>query len=115
MKNKKVLILSILILVGLFLLVSSRAQTYTEEIRSVSIDGEGYTSNIPGSWKIDKSAKWIGKGKAEVVFDVKSIPKTDGNNIDIVLVMDVSGSMSGSKLDRAKEDAHELIDTLLSD
>ena len=115
MKNKRTkLSILLILLIGAFVVMSrADTRTYTEEIRSVSIESNNY--NEPGSWKIDKSAKWIGKGKAEVVFDVSSIMKADGKYKDVILVMDVSGSMEGEKLTIAKEDAHELIDTLLSD
>ena len=91
-----------------------RAGIYTQEIKSVEIESDTY--DAPGSFKIDKSAKWIGKGKAQVIFDVNSVMKTDGNKYhDVILVLDISGSMDGEKLDKAKSDSIELIDYLLND
>ena len=86
---------------------------YTTEVRSVEIESNDY--NSPGSWHIDKSAKWTGLGKAQVTFDVNSVMKTGDNYKDIVLVLDISGSMSGEKLEKAKSDSKELISYLLSD
>ena len=115
MKNKKYLFIVLLIIPLLVLFISrSFSITYTEEIKSVEIQSSDY--NQPGSWHIDKSAEWTGFGKARVTFEVNSIAKTvDGRYKDVILVMDISGSMNGSKLDRVKQDAIELTNYLLSD
>ncbi len=88
---------------------------YTTEVRNIQIESSDYSSNTPGSWHIDKSAKWIGTQKAQVTFDVNSVLKTQENYKDVILILDVSGSMYGEKLEKAKSDAKELISTLLSD
>ena len=86
---------------------------YTEEVKSVEIQSDDY--NNPGSWYIDKSAKWVRLNKAQVIFDVNSVVKTDDSYKDIVLVIDTSSSMSGSKLEKAISDSKELINYVLSD
>ena len=68
----------------------------------------------PGSWQVEKSGKWIAKGKARVSFDVDTTLMTEDRDTDIIFVLDISGSMSGNKLDRVKQDSTELIDSLLS-
>lgn len=88
---------------------------YTSEVRSVEIESSDYSSNTPGSWHIDKSAKWIGFGKVQLTFDVNSVMKTDERYKDVVLVLDISGSMTGEKLEKAKSDSKKLISSILSD
>ena len=73
-----------------------------------------FESKEVGSWQIKKSGKWISKGRARVVFDVDTILMTENKSTDIIMVLDISGSMSGDKLDRVKQDSMELVDSLLS-
>ena len=84
--------------------------------KSVIITSEksSYEENEPGSWQVEKSGKWIAKGKARVTFDVDTTLMTEDKDTDIIFVLDISGSMSGDKLDRVKQDSIELIDSLLS-
>ena len=93
--------------------ILNRLGVYTEQIKKVEIQSSDYDN--PGSWHIDKSAKWIGEGKVLVTFDVNSIMKTDGNKKDIILVLDRSGSMEGEKLTKAISDAKDLVSRVLSD
>ena len=86
---------------------------HTQEIKSVEIQSDDY--NNQGSWHIDKSAKWVGLNKAQVTFDVNSVAKTGDNYKNIILVIDTSGSMSGSKLEKAISDSKELINYALAD
>ena len=86
---------------------------YTEEISNVDITSSDYDEE--GSWIINKSAKWTSSTTAEVVFDVNSIRKVNDKKKDIILVLDVSGSMSGEKIDKVISDTKGLIDYVLSD
>lgn len=86
---------------------------YTEAVSNVEIEDSNYDD--PGTWHIDKSAKWTGSGTAKVTFDLSSVMKTGENKKDVILVLDISGSMSGDKMDCAKSDAKELVQYLLSD
>ncbi len=114
MKNKKIFLLLLLVPIIIFFIGRTFALPYREEIRSVEIQSSNYPN--PGSWHIDKSAKWIDTNKARITFDVDSIMKRDeGRCKDVILVIDISGSMEGEKLDRAKQDAIELTNYLLSD
>ncbi len=87
---------------------------YTEEIKSVEIESNGYKDQDGGSWHIDKSADWTDLNKAQIKFDLNTVVKTGDHLKDVVFVLDISGSMSGTKLERVKEDAKELINYLLS-
>ncbi len=89
--------------------------SYTEAIPSVLIESEDYANNIPGSWHIDKSAEWTSAKTAKVTFDVNSILKEVENQKykDVILVLDISSSMNGSKIAKVKSDAIELTDSLL--
>jgi hypothetical protein len=115
MKNKKYLyVLLIIVPIIIFFVARSFSLEYTQEIKSVEIESDDYDN--PGSWHIDKSAEWIDTNKARVTFEVNSVLKTVGETYkDIILVMDISGSMNGDKLDRAKQDAIDLTNHLLSD
>lgn len=90
--------------------------TYTEVVKSIEIESPDYKDKTPGSFHIDKSAKWTGINKAQVTFDVKSIMKvSEGNYKDIILVLDISESMKGDKIAKVKSDSIELVESLLSD
>ncbi len=85
-------------------------------VKSVEITSghTSYTNNEMGSWHITKSAEWIDVGKARVTFEVNSVAKyEEGVDLDVLLVIDNSGSMTGDKISRVIEDATSLIDTLL--
>ena len=112
----------IFLFLGLFFIESKtsilttalRGNDQTSEIRKVTITSSDYPSE--GSWSIDKSAEWIGINRAKVTFDVSTKLKTKNRNYkDIILIMDISGSMKGGKLEKAKTDAIELSNYLLSD
>ena len=113
--SKLVLVFSVLILV-LGIISVPRIFAVLQPVKSIEIFSKGldYTKKTPGSWKIDKSAEWVSKGVAEITFDVDSIIKQNPKNRDILFVLDVSGSMEGTKLNKVKSDASELITTLLS-
>ena len=85
---------------------------YTEEVKKVEIKSNDY--DTPGSWHIDKSAIWTGTNTAQVMFDVNSVMQTGNRYKDIILVLDISGSMAGEKLEKVKSDSIELVEHLLS-
>ena len=86
---------------------------YTEEISNVDITSNNYDDE--GSWKINKSAKWTSSTTAEVAFDVNSIRKTNDTKRNIILVIDISESMAGDKINKVISDTKELIDYVLSE
>ena len=88
-----------------------------QPVKSVDIFSQNvsYQNNVPGSWKVTKSAKWTSTGKARITVDVDTIMKTEDKAYkDIIMVLDISGSMYGEKLERVKNDSIELINSVLS-
>ncbi len=85
-------------------------------IKTVNITSEkvSYTKKEPGSYNIEKSAEWIGKGKARITFDVDTVIKKNNNFTDVIFVLDSSGSMINAKIAKVQSDAKDLIETLLS-
>jgi len=86
---------------------------YTEAVKEIEIASDDADSSV--SWHVNKSAEWIGNNEARILFDVHSVLKRQENYKDVILVLDVSGSMTGNKLAKAKKDSTELIDYLLKD
>ncbi|MBR2786739.1 MAG: VWA domain-containing protein [Clostridia bacterium] len=89
-----------------------------QAVESISMETEGYAerNGEPGSWHLDKRAEWTDVDKARITFDVDSVMKKDeGMYKDVLLVLDVSGSMYGNKLAKVQSDSVELVEYLLSD
>ena len=114
MKKKRYLILGIILLVGL--LMFNKTLSELKPIPKVTFKSQNldYDKKEPGSFKVDKSAKWIGEGKAKITIDVESIMKESSQTKDIVFVLDVSGSMRGEKLNQVKKDTTDLGTAVLS-
>ena len=114
-KRKYLLLIPIIILLAIGIYLLPKAFGATQEVKSVTIESSGYSSNTPGSTHIEKSGKWTERGKARVTFDVNTIAKISDNYRDIIFLIDISGSMDGDKLQRVKDDATSLLEVLLSD
>ncbi len=101
-------------MIGIGLLMNSYA--LNEPVPKIIFSSQtlSYEENDSGSWKVDKSAEWIGEGKARITFQVDTVLRTGNPNTDVILVLDISGSMSGNKLERVKQDSINLLDSLLS-
>lgn len=71
----------------------------------------------PGDWKLEKSAKWLKRGVAEIEFNLNTIfkNKESNNKLDVIFVTDVSSSMYGNKINKLKEDSISMIERILSD
>ncbi|MCQ2570857.1 MAG: BspA family leucine-rich repeat surface protein [Candidatus Saccharibacteria bacterium] len=106
------------VIIGGVIAKSVSAMEYTEVIKSINLTStnSSFANNESGAWNIRQNAEWIKKGVARVTFNVESIAKVkEDKKIDVVMVLDNSGSMDGDKINRVKEDSIGLIDTLLSD
>lgn len=73
-----------------------------------------YDNNEAGAWKVDVNAKWVDRGIAEIIFDVATIVKQKSKNTDLLLVLDMSESMRGDKLDNVKIATSELVNSVLA-
>ena len=114
MKKKKYLILGIFLVLGF--LIFNKTLSELKPVPKVTFKSQNlnYDKKEPGSFKVDKSAKWIGEGKAKIIIDVESIRKESSQAKDIIFVLDVSGSMSGDKLNQVKKDTTDLATAVLS-
>ena len=112
-RKKILLVVSIIFLAGIITILP-KAFASLNPIKSVKIYSENakYDQGDQGAFEITKSGKWVAKGEAEVTFDVNTIKKIDSTNTDVILVLDVSGSMVGEKLAKVKSDSKDLIDNL---
>ena len=112
--TKEVIIFGVFIIAIIIYFIAPAFATLIP-VKSVVITSENtsYKDGEPGSWQVTKSGKWTGKGEATVSFDVDTTSNT--RYTDVILVLDISGSMSGNRLARVKSDSIDLINTLLSD
>ncbi len=114
MKKRKYILIVIFLLLGF--LIFNKTLSKLKPIPKVTFKSQNlnYNKKEPGSFKVDKSAKWIGEGKAKITIDVESIMKESSQAKDIIFVLDVSGSMSGDKLNQVKKDTTDLATAVLS-
>ena len=114
MKKRKYLIIGIFLLLGF--LIFNKTLSELKPIPKVTFKSQNlnYDKKEPGSFKVEKSAKWIGEGKAKITIDVDSIRKESSPAKDIIFVLDLSGSMYGDKLNQVKKDTTDLVTAVLS-
>ena len=68
-----------------------------------------YSDKEEGAWQYTKSAHWLSKNKARINIKVDTIKKKRADYTDVILVLDTSGSMLGTKLTQVQTDVNELI------
>lgn len=86
-----------------------------EDVPSIDIVSSGWENQADGAWRVTKTSKWDDESNADITIDVESIAKISNKKKDIVLVLDNSYSMKGTKLDNLKTNTIDLITTLLDE
>ena len=116
-QNKKLILIILVILVVTILVIpSSFAASTPVEYITFSSKNLNYEKKDEGSWNLVKSAKWLGKGKVRITFNINTNQMLKDNVYrDVILVVDNSSSMVGEKLDKVKSDSVDLVNSLLED
>ena len=110
-----VLFIAIVILFAIVIPKSFAASTPVEYI-TFSSKNLNYEKKDEGSWNLIKSAKWIGRGRARITFNINTNQMLKDNVYrDVILVVDNSSSMVGEKLNKVKSDSVDLVNRLLED
>ena len=110
-------LLCIVLFMAIFVSIFPKSYATGVVVKRVSIESSksSYSSQEEGAWHIDKSASWTSKGKARITFDVNTILMSKDNyNLDLILVLDNSGSMYSTKLDLVKDNVNRLISGILT-
>ena len=110
LSNKKYVISSI-VLIGLLIVFISYSFAALTPTPSITVPSTtlSYPNKEEGAWQYTKSAYWISKNKARVNIKVDTIKKKRADYTDVILVLDTSGSMLGTKLTQVQNDVNELI------
>ncbi len=115
-RYKKEIMAGILLVIMSFICSMSYVYAMSAPVSSVIITSENasYEGKVPGSWQVEKSAKWISKSRARVTFDVDTTLMAKEEASDIIFVVDTSSSMEGDKLNQVKTDSTNFINNILS-
>ena len=110
LSNKKYVISSI-VLIGLLIVFISYSFAALTPTPSITVPSTtlSYPNKEEGSWQFTKNAKWISKGKARINIKLETKEMLKSDYTDVILVLDTSGSMQGSKLTQVQSDVNELI------
>lgn len=102
-KSRKILANKMIFAIILFLSVVgvyrvSRIFAAPSPVKSVEIFSEkaDFSEKKAGSWKLTKSAKWVSKGVVEVNLNLETVRMAKSRYTDVILVLDLSGSMDGT-------------------
>ena len=86
-------------------------------VKTVSFQSDDYKpdNSVSESWHIDKSGEWTDIDKARITFDVNSVRTNFQRHKDVIMILDVSGSMTGGKISKVIKDTSNLLDILSED
>ena len=111
MKNKKLFILLLIVPIIIFFI----GRSFSKEVEKKNIYLNSPDYDNPGSYNIVRFADWSEYNKVRVRTTLNSILKTeDDRKKDIIIVLDISGSMSGRKEFVAIENIYEMATYFLS-
>ncbi len=79
----------------------------------IKSSNRNFDSDQPGSWRVTKSAEWIGKGKARLTLKAESKMIDAGGARDVVYILDTSKSMENT-IGALKEVMKTAVDDVLS-
>ena len=112
--RKEIIAFGVLFLV---VVISLMANSFAGEGLNSSIiitsQNTSYENREPGSWQVEKSAKWISRNTARITFDVDTISMSEYEYSDVIFILDVSSSMSGEKINTLKEAVSSGIEKVL--
>ena len=86
-----------------------------EDVPSIEIVSSGWETQEVGAWRVTKTSSWDEEANANIVLDVESISKISTIKKDVVLVLDNSYSMKGTKLDNLKSNTIDLVHNVLGE
>ena len=114
LSNKKYVISSI-VLIGLFIVFISYSFAALTPTPSITVPSTtlSYSDKEEGAWQYTKSAYWLSKDKARINIKVDTLEKNRADYTDVILVLDTSGSMLGTKLTQVQNDVNELINVTI--
>lgn len=110
LSNKKYVISSIF-LIGLLIVFISSSFAALTPTPSITVPSTtlSYAGSEEGAWQYTKSAYWLSKNKARINIKIDTLEKNKADYTDVILVLDTSGSMLGSKLTLVQNDINNLI------
>ncbi len=106
--NKFILVI---VLFCLFIIFMTNTFAALTPIKTITFSSTtlSYLSNEEGSWQITESASWTSKDVARVNIKLKTLKKNISEYTDVILVLDISGTMKDSKLTQLQNDVNNLI------
>ena len=74
-----------------------------------------FANHEEGAWKIDETATILSQNKIQVKYDVDSILKGNGKRKDIFVMTDISGSMTGQRINHFMSTFKTVFPTLINE
>lgn len=118
-KDKQILsyIVPFIIILVIFIVFISSSLAALTPIESIVITSENssYENKEQGSWQITKKANWLTKGKVKLTFDINTMSKTKAKNVDLLLVVNTSNTLSSEDFNEMKTYVNEFANNILKE